>query len=106
MPPGRRARVALLPLQPQEDSIMSLDLTTKTTTTTTRRHRVEIDNTDLIQLLTNLTTANLADVSIPPDGARIYISIPGGGDWSSTDLDIDKDNPIVIEWEEEEVTQS
>lgn len=35
-----------------------------------------------------------------PANARVTVHVPGGGDWSSTALDIDKDTPLRIEWEE------
>lgn len=27
---------------------------------------------------------------------KVHVEIPGGGDWSNTDLDISKDHPIIV----------
>lgn len=33
-----------------------------------------------------------------PKDARVYFVVPGGGDWSNTDIDIDRNHPICVEW--------
>jgi hypothetical protein len=35
-----------------------------------------------------------------PATARVYINIPGGGDYSSTRLDVDVDVPVIVTWTE------
>lgn len=35
-----------------------------------------------------------------PDCASVTVRVPGGGDWSNTDLDIDRDTSITVTWEE------
>jgi len=56
-------------------------------------HRVELDDSDLRELLKDY---------IPEDArsVRIRVWVPGGGDWSNTDLDIDRQNTLQISWEE------
>jgi hypothetical protein len=39
-----------------------------------------------------------------PAGARITVQVPGGGDWSNTELEVDDRCPVVVAWTE--VTQS
>ena len=42
-----------------------------------------------------------------PLNANIFLHVPGGGDYSNIDLDIDHETPIQIEWVEEvEETES
>ena len=57
----------------------------------------------------NLTPAEirqmLADQGhIIPASASIFIRVPGGGDWSNMDLDVDKDRPVIVRWKETEVS--
>lgn len=33
-----------------------------------------------------------------PDNATVVVHVPGGGDWSNTDLHITEDNPVFITW--------
>lgn len=37
-----------------------------------------------------------------PDDAKIFVKVPGGGDWSNTNLNIDDDTPLIVEWTIEE----
>lgn len=62
--------------------------------TTRQTHRVELDQDMLRSLLDS------AGVRVPIRGAKFFVAVPGGADWSNTDLDIDSENPVVIEWEE------
>ena len=32
---------------------------------------------------------------------RVYIDVPGGGDWSGCPLDVSADRPVIVEWEAE-----
>jgi len=41
-----------------------------------------------------------AGISLP-DVVSITVHVPGGGDWSDEDLEINKERGIVIEWKEE-----
>lgn len=38
-----------------------------------------------------------------PKGAKVFVHVPGGGDYSSTDLDVGcGEQVIVVQWTEEE----
>ncbi len=45
----------------------------------------------------SISKVHLADLLGIPQSARIYVSVPTGGDWSDEELDI-KDAPIYVEW--------
>lgn len=55
----------------------------ETTVTTTKRGKI--------------TEARLRDAFGIPDNATIRVWIPGGGDWSSTHLDVTE---LIVEWTE------
>jgi hypothetical protein len=57
-------------------------------TVTTKRHTLTITREKLVGLLAT------AGVEVPKD-ADIFVEVPGGGDWSHMDLDIDQ-SPINI----------
>lgn len=63
---------------------------------TTRIHRaetvvVEVPRTTLLALLRK-------HLSLPAE-AEVFVRVPGGADWSNTDLDIDdKDTPLVVRY--------
>lgn len=52
-------------------------------------HRVEVDAEDIRKLVG------------APETAEVYVSVPGGGDWSNMDLTIDKKHTITVEWTDE-----
>jgi hypothetical protein len=70
----------------------------KTTTVTTRNVKIEgaIDYEDLVGLLK-------AKIGVPLRGVSftLYVDVPGGGDWSNTELDVEE-HPVkfVVEWTE------
>jgi len=35
-----------------------------------------------------------------PAGATISVTVPGGGDWSNCELDLDHHGPISVSWSE------
>jgi hypothetical protein len=35
-----------------------------------------------------------------PDAASVFVHVPGGGDWSNTNLDIEHQTPLEIHWVE------
>lgn len=77
--------------------MMTINPETKKTTTV--EHSVKLGAVDLFNMLRR------AGVPVPvPDPAtsdlRIYVRVPGGGDWSNTDLDISASNPVCIKWTE------
>jgi len=59
---------------------------------TTTKHRLELTNVEIIEALRK------DDYCIPKD-ANVFVRVPGGGDWSNTDLDL-TDQPLVITWQE------
>jgi hypothetical protein len=67
----------------------------KTTTVITivERHELEFDGLQIKRLL-------LAAGFVVPEKCdlRIYIAIPGGGDWSNTDIEISNEHPLCVEW--------
>lgn len=65
------------------------------TTTRVEKFDLQLDTKLLHQLLRN------AGVDVPAN-ARVYFAVPGGGDWSNTDIDIDAGHPIYVSWEKVE----
>lgn len=59
--------------------------------TTERHNTVVLDNLEIRELLKRIGYQ-------VPATAQIYFTVPGGGDWSNTTVDITKENPITIEW--------
>lgn len=41
------------------------------------------------------------NIAPPPKNATVEFHVPGGADWSHTDIDINDDNPVIIHWTEE-----
>ncbi len=58
---------------------------------TTRQFRIELDGRVLVRMLREQGH----DI---PDNATVTFTTPGGGDWSNTDIDIDDDHPVIVEW--------
>lgn len=61
---------------------------------TETRHTVELDAQDLLECLA-------PKLNIPPEilhRVKLYVEIPGGGDWSNTDLSISSESPLKISW--------
>jgi hypothetical protein len=61
--------------------------------TTTTQKSIKLNRVQLLTLIANM------GYSIPAS-ASVDVRVPGGGDWSNTDLDIDNRSPIVIHWTE------
>lgn len=59
------------------------------TTTTTVREQHPVTRDDIIGLLRG------RDIAVP-DNADVIVRVPGGGDWSNTDLHIGRDAPVVV----------
>jgi hypothetical protein len=57
--------------------------------------RIELDRKLLVRVLRHAKI-------VFPDNAQIAIRVPGGGDWSHTDLDVGRESPLFIAWEEED----
>lgn len=61
-------------------------------TTTTKTHTLELNREHLLALLRGDNFTCGAD-------AEVYVEVPGGGDWSSERLEIDR-APVVVRWTE------
>ena len=59
---------------------------------TTTKHRLELTSVEIIEALRK------DDYCIPKD-ADVFVTVPGGGDWSNTNLDLE-DVPLVLTWSE------
>jgi hypothetical protein len=66
-----------------------------TTVRTERRKSIKLGFTAIRQLLEGQGVTLPANVSIT-------VQVPGGGDWSNTELDIDDRSPVVVAWTEVE----
>lgn len=60
--------------------------------TTTERHEITLTGKDVLHLL-RATGLRI------PDKAIMEFAVPGGGDWSNTDIAVDGDNPLTISWQ-------
>lgn len=68
---------------------MQPSITAQTRTTT--KYHYKLGRVELQKLFQE------AGISVPQN-AEIYISVPGGGDWSNTSLDITEETPIEVSW--------
>ncbi len=74
-----------------------MDIHFNTSTITTRQHTVRLSDDDLVELLRQELKAQ--GVKFLPEGKiEVFVSVPGGGDYSSTDLEIDEGTPLTIRW--------
>jgi len=64
-----------------------------TTVRTETTRRVELGDVQILELLASRS------IYVPKD-ATITVTVPGGGDWSNTDLDINDRCPVVVSWTE------
>jgi hypothetical protein len=67
----------------------------KTRRRITEQHSMTITGKELLEVISQELTAVGKDRL--PAGADIYVSVPGGGDWSSTDLDLNE-HSIKVRW--------
>ncbi|USN16543.1 hypothetical protein POLEWNIK_00170 [Brevundimonas phage vB_BpoS-Polewnik] len=67
----------------------------RTSTTVRRDHHLQLDKMKLLELLG--TALDFSDVSLR--AIQVSVRVPGGGDWSNTDLDLG-DHPIDVRWSE------
>lgn len=71
-----------------------INLNVTKTITTRRQIRLEIHRAHIIQMVKEL------GYGLIPKDARIFVDVPGGGDWSNMELNIDDDRPVVVTWSE------
>ncbi len=65
------------------------------TTVVTKTHTITLNREVIIDLLRKEGIEVGASV-------EIFVSVPGGGDWSNTDLDISASCPLIVRWTESE----
>lgn len=70
----------------------------KTTTKITRHSKTTIDNVDIVDFL---RSKNVIPELDPSATIKVYVTIPGGCDWSHANLEIDRHCPVTVEWIEE-----
>lgn len=54
--------------------------------------RMELNKEDILEAVLCRFGAKI------PSNAQVYVQVPGGGDWSYTNLEINSDTPIVVTW--------
>lgn len=64
----------------------------ETVITTTRANKIVLDGRELVEILRH------AGYTQVPINAQVTFTVPGGGDWSNTNIDIDRQCPILVEW--------
>ena len=72
------------------ENLIGLEAKVDCEKTTHAVYRTELDGNQLRKLL-----------GIPAN-ARVYVQIPGGGDYSNTDMDIDSGFKLKLVWERRE----
>ena len=55
---------------------------------------LEVSEVEVREALKPLLERN--GVDLPKHGVSIYVRVPGGGDWSNMDLELDRDTPLYI----------
>ena len=71
---------------------MSIKVKKQSSTTTTTV--MEVRPEELRRLLKE------AGYEVPDRQIRVYVNVPGGGDWSHCELDISGKTPLIVEWTE------
>ena len=66
---------------------------TNRTTTTRTVDTYEFTAEELIEALKQ---AGLLPNEISHKESTVFVRVPGGGDWSNTDLEIDEDRPLTV----------
>jgi hypothetical protein len=61
-------------------------------TTVRRTFTLDLSREMLLKVLRESGYAGL------PDDAQVFVEVPGGGDWSNTDLSIEQRTPIRVRW--------
>lgn len=79
--------------------------TVRRSTVTSTHNRIELRREDIIGLLRTHWAKTRLGLPLIPEKAKVYVSVPGGGDWSNTSLDLDADIPLVVTWDETRSTE-
>lgn len=77
---------------------MSIDL--KSSKVISQRLEISGDGVAAV-LRSHFKAAGNDHIKVPAD-ARVYVQVPLGGDYSGTDLDINKTTKLIVEWTEKE----
>lgn len=100
--PAARPTVTVAPAAaPAKAAQPTLASKARTQVTTTTDVRIELDADALLGVLK--TAFDL------PDNAKLHVRVPGGGDWSNTDLSIgngDEGVPLILTFTKREVRES
>jgi hypothetical protein len=72
-----------------------IDIDVNMTTTVTRDHRLTLYGKQIRELVNEHLAADRKPLI--PANAEIQITVPGGGDWSNSELDLNE-HPVVITW--------
>lgn len=80
-----------------------IDLKVGMKTKRTTNYEVQLTGEQIADLLSQeLSAQGVSEQPRKGTNVKVYVSVPGGGDYSSTDLDIDDDCTITVEWQETE----
>jgi hypothetical protein len=78
-----------------------IDVDLRTETVTTRERTVRLTGSDIVELLKQELKAQGVK-GIPTGEVSVTFQVPGGGDWSHSQIDIDESCPVVVRWTEKE----
>lgn len=65
-----------------------MDIAIEKTVTTS----YQINNHDLVEML-----EKQLDIELPRGDCAVFVKVPGGGDWSNMELDINDENTIIVQ---------
>jgi hypothetical protein len=73
---------------------MKIDTSFKTVTEAIQT--IELTDADIIPSIFERIKKELPE-GVAIGDARMYINIPGGGDWSNMELEVSKNHPLIVE---------
>ena len=76
-----------------------MDITMHTTVETRKSVEMRLTGKQIIDLI-NRMASDLDIETRVPERAEVLFPVPGGADWSSTDLDIFEAHPVIVKWYE------
>lgn len=79
--------------------------TFRRSTVTSTHNRLELRREDIVGLLRTNCAKTRLGLPLIPEKAKVYVAVPGGGDYSNTTLDVDADVPLVVIWDETRSTE-
>jgi hypothetical protein len=63
-----------------------------------------LDGEDLYRHFVDFIKLNIPSGKDPED-VRFYVNVPGGGDWSNMELDINEKSPLIIEIKQKSIRE-